>query len=544
MDDYEITFPQDIATCHARLHEVTAELARAQQTTAELREQIAALKAKVLDLTQRLFGRKSERQVPAAVPATDDPQSAMPSPPDSAEAGTARPTIAGARRRGQQPGSVGHGRQRHPELPTRVAYRDLPIEERQCEQCGQLYVACGTEDAEQIDWQVRVERVVVRRCRYRKTCACETTTIPHTVTAPPPPKLIPKGLLTVPFVVQMLQMKYVWGVPLYRLVQILGLQGFRVSSGTLTGVLRTVSTLLKPLEDAIRARNRADDYWHADETHWKVFAETAGKIGHRWWLWVFRGTDTTVFLLDPSRSSRVPREHLGLAAADTEPRNAPPRVLLTDFYAAYRVLLGIRHAWCWAHIRRKFLEAGRSVATLTDWSGAWVERIATLYQRERRRQAATPGTAAWAQADVEVREWVAMLQRQWQEELAEATLAPRARKVLATVQRQWAGLTLFVEDPRIPLDNNIAERLLRTPVVGRKNYYGSRSRWSGELAARWWTLWATARQAGLDPQAWLTAYLTACAENGGQPLTDEAVTAFLPWSLSDANQDAWTPSVS
>ena len=96
------------------------------------------------------------------------------------------------------------------------------------------------------------------------------------------------------------------------------------------------------------------------------------------------------------------------------------------------------------------------------------------------------------------------------------------------MERQWEGLTLFLDDPRIPLDNNVSERLLRTPVVGRKNYYGSRAQWSGELAAMCWTLWATAAQNGLNPAAYLTAYLTACADNGGQPLSAEALQRLLP----------------
>ena len=423
-------------------------------------------------------------------------------------------------------------------MPERIVYHDVPDAQRQCTVCGAWYVAAGVEAAEQIDWQVRVERVVVRRRRYRKTCACPTGG-PRSITAPPPPTLIPKGLLTVPSVVTMVLMKFLWGLPINRLVHMLAYQGCGISTGTLVGVLKRLSPLLAPLDEAIRIRNRAEPQLHADESRWKVFAEAAGKTGHRWWLWVFRGLVTTVFVLDPSRSGRVPRTHWQL---DDETQSTRRRLwtLITDNYVVYRILgVGIRNAWCWAHIRRKFIEAARSVPALGNWSACWVERIAELYRRYHRRAAAPADSAEWAEADQALRAWVAELERRWREELAEPHVAPWAAKVLRTVTHQWEGLTVFLDDPQIPLDNNVAERLLRTPVVGRKNYYGSRAQWSGELAARCWTVWATAAQNGLNPQAYLTAYLTACAENGGTPLSAEALQRFLPWALSDTDRAAW-----
>ena len=384
---------------------------------------------------------------------------------------------------------------------------------------------------------MRVERVVTRRQRYRKVCSCETSQ-PSSVTAPPPPNVIPQGLFTVSFVVNVVLMKFLWGLPLHRLVRILAYQGCQVSSGTLVGVLHRVQGLLEPLYHTIRDRNRQEEQWHADESRWKVFVEKAGKTGYNWWLWVFSGQMTTLFILDPSRSARVPRDHLQWDAG--APSGTGQRNLISDFYVVYR-LLGdaIRNAWCWAHIRRKFLEAARSVPDLSTWSTTWVSRIATLYQRYHRRKAAPLDSDTWHQADQALRDWVAELKTDWQDELQDPALAPRAAKVLRTVQRQWEGLTLFLDDPRIPLDNNEAERLLRTPVVGRKNYYGSRAQWSGELAAMCWTIWATTAQNGLNPQTFLTAYLNACAENGGQPLEGKTLERFLPWALSDTDRAAW-----
>jgi hypothetical protein len=101
--------------------------------------------------------------------------------------------------------------------------------------------------------------------------------------------------------------------------------------------------------------------------------------------------------------------------------------------------------------------------------------------------------------------------------------------VLATLEREWDGLARHRDFPDIALDNNPAERALRTPVVGRKNYYGSNAQWAAELAARVWTLTATAERNGREPLAYLTEYLQACAAAGGKAPEGQALQRFLPW---------------
>ena len=87
--------------------------------------------------------------------------------------------------------------------------------------------------------------------------------------------------------------------------------------------------------------------------------------------------------------------------------------------------------------------------------------------------------------------------------------------------------------------NNRSERALRGPVVGRKNYYGSGSVVSAELASRVWTITATAQRAGLNPLAYLTAYLNECARVGGTAPTGQALTRFLPWTATPDDLSAW-----
>ena len=106
------------------------------------------------------------------------------------------------------------------------------------------------------------------------------------------------------------------------------------------------------------------------------------------------------------------------------------------------------------------------------------------------------------------------------------------REGAAQPAQPWDGLTLFVADPDLPLDNNQAERALRGPVVGRKNYYGSGAQWSGELSATLFSLFHTLERWQINPRTWLTEYLNACADAGGR--VPEDCQRFLPWNRREA----------
>jgi hypothetical protein len=124
-------------------------------------------------------------------------------------------------------------------------------------------------------------------------------------------------------------------------------------------------------------------------------------------------------------------------------------------------------------------------------------------------------------------------------ETQDESLHPRAKKVLATLDNEWEGLCRHQEFPELPLDNNAAERSLRGPVVGRKNYYGCGSVSSAEAAGRIWTTTATIMRAGLNLLSWLTSYLDACARAGGRALDGNALERFLPWSAGEDDLVAW-----
>src|SRR5260370_15964846 len=120
-------------------------------------------------------------------------------------------------------------------------------------------------------------------------------------------------------------------------------------------------------------------------------------------------------------------------------------------------------------------------------------------------------------------------------ELAQPDLRLPQRKTLTSLQEHWAGLTVFVDHPEVPMDNNKAERCHRGPVVARKNFYGSGALWSGRLAAMLFSLFQNIPLWGLEVGKWLTAYISACAQAGGQP--PPHAHRYLPWNMSHEERE-------
>jgi transposase len=418
----------------------------------------------------------------------------------------------------------GENRKLQDQLSAVEDLRELPEDQRVCPQCGAALSPSDSEDSEQIEIEVRPYRRLIRRRRYRRTCTCSNC--PRTFTAPPAPKLIPKGLLGVSVWVEILIDKFSSHRPTERLLDQWRLLGLDLAAGTVAGGLERLEPLFQRLYEALLARNAKSAFAQADETRWMVFIDLEGKTGYRWWLWVFLGEDTVVFRLDPSRSHEVPEGHFPAGARV---------VLMVDRYSAYKAMAQVKLGnvvlvFCWAHVRRDFVKLGKVWPEHKEWALAWLRRIRDLYRYHRHRRVSQAGSAEFTAADIALRQTVAAMQVQTETELADSKLPTPCRNALVSLQEHWDGLTRFVDDLRIPLDNNASERQARGPALGRKNYYGSGALWSGRLAAMFFSLFATLTLSKLNIRKWLTWFLQSCAENGGQAPAD--IDPFLPWKMS------------
>ncbi len=481
--------------------------AAARQRIAALEQEVAQLRGEKRTLQDQLFGRKSETSSPTdRSNHLDDPDATAPPQP-----------------RGQRRDRPGPKRRDYRPLPVREELQELPEPQRLCPTCGRPLIVCGAEVSEQLEIETEVYRRVICRRRYQRTCRCPG---PRTITAPAVPKLIPKGRLGVSIWVEILLDKFATQRPTERLLGSWQLLGLDLSAGTVTNGLHRLEPRFRGLYQALITRNQQSAFHQGDETRWLVVVDKDGKIGHGWWLWVFGSADTVVYVLDPSRSHEVPETHFPVNARG---------VLLVDRYAAYKAMAQVKNgqlvlAFCWAHVRRDFVRVGKGWPELKEWALAWLRRIRDLYQANRRRLDGPDEVAT----DQEVRRLVDTMHQQCRAELADPALQTPCRKALTSLVDHWDGLTRFVDDRRIPMDNNAMERRLRNPALGRKNYYGSGAEWSGRLAAMLFSLLATLDVWGINPRLWLTEYLQACAAAGGQAPAD--LNPFLPWNRPEAKR--------
>jgi transposase len=488
-----------------------AQHRRAREREDKLKEQVQLREAELRELNRRLYERKSET-ASATMPASQA------KPPQK------------KRPRGQQPGSKGHTRRNHDHLPTTDEPCTLPADQTRCSCCGEPYEEIsGTNDGDIIEIEVRAHRRRYQRHRYRCCCTCPGQ--PALITAPPPDKLIPKSNLGISIWIEILRLKFEFFTPLHRILAELRGHGLDLPSGTITGGLKTLVPLFQPVYEQLVEHNRDEGHWHCDETRWLVFVKRADKAGFCWNLWVFAAKESVVFVLDPTRSHAVPEGHFG---DDGE------GILSVDRYSAYKAMAQVKAgkmvlAFCWAHVRRDFLAVLTSWKELADWAWEWVEEIGELYQRNDMRLALQGNPGAYVVADRLVREHVEHMRQRCDDERSKPDLRLPQRKVLKSLHNHWQGLTVFLDHPEVPLDNNTAERAHRGPVVGRKNFYGSGSLWSGRLAAMLFSLFQTVQLWGMDVGKWLTAYLTACAKAHGQPPPD--LQSYLPWNMKPDERD-------
>jgi transposase len=203
--------------------------------------------------------------------------------------------------------------------------------------------------------------------------------------------------------------------------------------------LKRIEPMLRPIYEALCARNRQGDFHQADETRWPVFVLVDGKKGYGWWLWIILGADTVVYLLDPSRGHKVPETHFGPQASG---------VLEVDRYSGYKAMAQVKSgrialAFCWAHVRRDFVGVGKSWSELTPWAIAWLRRIRHLYQVHRKRLRHPPGSLKFQEQEALLRQALEAIRAEALEELADPQLRQPCRKVLESLQEHWTGLIRF-----------------------------------------------------------------------------------------------------
>lgn len=500
--------PTDVETLQRMLQDEREKVAVLQHERDEKQAEIVRLTLLIAKLRRLQYGRSSEKldgEIAQLELLLEELQ--MPSP-----------AMVAARRAVPDPAPVDPTPKAWPEHLPREDRRHVP--DAACATCGHALRQIGEDVAEQIEYQPARFKVI-RHIRPRFACACCETIIQ----ADAPSRPIARGIAGPGLLAQVLVSKYADHLPLYRQSQIYARDGVELSRSTLADWVGQCSALMAPLVERIADHALAADVLHADDTPIPVLAPGGGKTATaRLWTYVRDGrpaADTTppavVFRYTPDRRGEHPQRHL----ADFR------GVLQADGYAGFHHLYRdgqIHEAACWAHVRRKFYEIADAAKSpiATDI----VERIAGLYIVETQARGQPPDL----RTELRRRHSAPILDGIRQALIdAQTKLSKKSElaKAIGYTLPRWPALTRYVDDGRIEIDNNPAERALRGVALGRKNWLFAGSHAGGARAAQIYTLIGTAKLNGVEPFAYLRHVLDRIADH---PIN--RIEELLPWNVA------------
>jgi transposase len=407
----------------------------------------------------------------------------------------------------------GHGPTPQPLLPIVEVDHDLDEADKTCPSCGGMLELWEgqPEESEEVD-VVELQYVLKKHRRRKYRCACGSCV----ETAPGPLKLIPGGRYSVDFAVHVSDDKFGYHSPLERQVRRMRQAGLKVTSQTLWDQTYALAQLLKPTVERLHQYLLEQELLLADESHWPLLG-AKGRKTKNWFAWALAGHDGIVHKILDSRSNEAGAEVL---------RNFDG-VLLTDGYVVYTSQAkrkGYQQAHCWAHARRYFLEAE---ASAPEEAQAFLDDIGALFGIEREIDEATrvikdPIAAKSLRAQVRDEKSRPIVNRIGRRamELKALPKTPIAQAV-KYLENRWDGLARFVDDPRVPMTSNGAERALRGLVLGRNNHFGSRSKRGTEVAAIFYSLIESAKLNGLNPKRYLKIAAEAALRDETPPLPHE-----------------------
>ena len=441
------------------------------------KQQDLALMEQIQWMKREIFGSKSERM------------------PRVGEKGDSDPTD----RLLSKLGKVLLPSKRYPKLEVRekrIDFEDPPI----CDECEKPMKDMGqTEDAERIE--VIPKYFYIERLQRAKYCCPRC--FDRIETAPLPPRIFPGSSFGDSFILDLAVSKYADHLPVERYAGIarrMGLKDLQASS--LYNLLHRFANLSEKTIAKIKSAVLEEKVPNVDETWIRMMERSPKKT---WWIWSFLNKENAYYEAHDSRAAEKARAFF---------QDSKAEYAVSDAYSGYpRALKGlpIENAFCWAHARRKFREAAENHPE----AGPVLEKINELFHIERQIKNKDPAQ----RRRIRKKKSKPILER-----LRSYLMELHVPKVLSIgkarnyVLRHWTELTRFLEDGRIPLDNNAAERSLRGVVLGRKNYLGMHSPRGAKTTAAIYTLTESYKRNQIDPYRYLWEMMRATLSGRSFPI--------------------------
>ena len=508
--------PDDKDALKAALLEARAKLSGAEAMIAHLQLVIAKMK-------REMFGPRSERSqrlIDQMELQLEELAAGLGE--DAAKAEAASVAVHGFTRRKAT-------RRNFPDhLPRRRIVHPMPSS---CPCCGGTRLSKIGEDVTETLDVVPRQWFVTEHVREKFSCrSCETITQP-----PAPFHAIARGFAGPSLLAMILVEKYANHQPLNRQSEQYAREGIELSVSTMADHVGACTAVLMPLYELIKAHVFAAERIHGDDTTVPVFAKVKCRTG-RLWTYVrddqpFGGAaaPAAVFFYSPDRGGEHPERHLAGYAG----------ILQADAYAGFNTVYKperkpgpITEAACWAHARRKFFELAdiaskarsKTSAVISPIAFEAVQKIDAVFMLEREINGLSPAERLAARhRDIAplVNDFIAWLKR----ERAKLSRHNDVAKAMDYMLRRIDAFTRFLDDGRICLSNNAAERALRGIALGRKSWLFAGSDRGGERTAIMFTLIQTCKLNDIDPQAWFADMLARIADHNIHSLD-----RLLPWN--------------
>jgi transposase len=515
-----------------------AELAVARAKASEDMALIAAQKLRIAKLERQVYGQRSERSarlIDQLALAFEDLEASATEDELAAENAVAKTTtVAGFTRKRPE-------RATFPEhLPRERVVIEAPTA---CACCGGARLRKLGEDVTQTLETTPRQWKVIETVREKFSCRdCEKIT-----QAPAPFHVIVRGWAGPSLLAMIVFEKFGQHQPLNRQAERYALEGAPIALSTMADAIGSVCAALDPLRRLVEAHVMAAERLHGDDTTVPVLAKGKTDTG-RCWVYVRddkpfggAGPPAAIFYYSRDRRGEHPRAHLAGYLG----------ILQADAYDGYNKLYladpkpgPIREAACWVHARRPFFAmadidenarrkaSGKREIPLSPIAIEVVRRIDALFEIERSINGKSPEERL-AVRRTSSRPLVDALESYMREQVAKLSRGHDLAKAMQYMLKRWSAFTLFLEDGRVCLSNNAAERGLRGIALGRKSWLFCGSDRRGERAAAMYGLIVTAKMNGVDPQAWLADVLTRIATHPAHRLDE-----LLPWNWRPQSQAA------
>ena len=512
-----------------QLIDARAAAANARAEASSIEALLAHLKLQIEKLRRELYGHRSERKARLL----DQMELQL----EDLEAGATEDEIAAqtAAARSQSVRSFEGKRPSRKPFPDHLPRERVVIPAPECcPCCGSAQLSKLGEDVTETLEVIPRRWKVIQTVRERFSCrACETISQP-----PAPFHVTPRGFAGPNLLAMILFEKFGQHQPLNRQSERYRREGIDLSVSTLADQVGTCTAVLQPLRALIEAHVLAAERLHADDTTVPILAKGKTITGHIWTYvrddWPFGGRAPPAALYYASRDRRHEHPERHLAQFNG--------ILQADAYSGYNTLYdparaggAATSALCWAHARRQFFELadiaanarrGKDAAAISPIALEAVKRIDALFEIERRinglsteeRQRARAEQSAPLLADLEA--WL-------RQERSKLSRSAAVAQPIDYMLKRWDAFARLLDDGRICLTNNAAERALRGFALGRKSWLFAGSERGADRAAAMATLITTAKLNDVDPLAWLSDVLARVAEHPASRLDD-----LLPWNWS------------